>query len=138
MLLVVHCVTQLTFAIAPDFTPPTNQQFCYFKKLNVTQEPTFLYTPLLSLQNTRIYANFGSRPFVYAEGTEHRKAADECHDVTQDIKDTFGALPFHLDSDSDDSTSSSVTNSGSHARLSPRLSCRTAVIPKSLRGMSTD
>ena len=89
-------------------------------------------------QNTRIRANFGARPFMYAEGTQHRKAADECHDVTQDIKDTFGALPFHFDSDSDDAASSSVTNSdaGSHGELraSPGLPCRTAMIPKSLRG----
>ena len=89
-------------------------------------------------QNTRIRANFGARPFMYAEGTQHRKAADECHDVTQDIKDTFGALPFHFDSDSDDAASSSVTNSdaGSHGELraSPGLPCRTALIPKSLRG----
>ena len=94
------------------------------------------------LQNTRIRANFGARPFMYAEGTQHRKAADECHDVTQDIKDTFVALPFHFDSDSDDAASSSVTNSDSGSRgelrASPGLPCRTAMIPKSLRGMSAD
>ena len=35
------------------------------------------------MQNTRVRANFGGRPFMYAEGQEHRIAADEFHDLIQ-------------------------------------------------------
>ena len=93
----------------------------------------------LVFQNTSIRANFGSRPFAYAEGRHHRNAADECNDITQEIKENFGALPFNFGSDSDSegpvSVSTSTTDTASRDLKSPPWpSCKVATVPKSLRG----
>lgn len=83
-------------------------------------------------------ANFGSKVFAYAEGQQHRDAADEFHDITQEIRETFGALPFNLGSDSDSegpaSASPGTSESGRDVRTPPGPSCRTAGVPKSLKG----
>ncbi|KAI8513246.1 putative E3 ubiquitin-protein ligase HTD4 [Branchiostoma belcheri] len=62
--------------------------------------------PVIHIQkkNTRIRANFGSRPFAFAEGQHHRNAADMSADTTEEISATFGLLPFHLGEDSDSET----------------------------------
>ncbi|XP_066272380.1 LOW QUALITY PROTEIN: probable E3 ubiquitin-protein ligase HECTD4 [Branchiostoma lanceolatum] len=62
--------------------------------------------PVIHIQkkNTRIRANFGSRPFAFAEGQHHRNAADMSADQTEEISATFGLLPFHLGEDSDSET----------------------------------
>lgn len=93
------------------------------------------------LQNTRIKANFGARPFAYAEGRHHRNAADD-FDLTQEIRETFGALPFNVGSDSDSegpTAPSSTTSDGSRdVRTPPGPPCKTATVPKSLRGTAVD
>ncbi len=90
-------------------------------------------------QNTRIKANFGSRAFAYAEGTHHRNAADDCHDVTQEIRETFGALPFHISSDSEGegppSIASGTSDGGANTpRTPPGPPCKTPSMPKSTKG----
>ena len=94
---------------------------------------------IFCVQNTRFKANFGNRPFMYAEGGLHRSAADEAHDLTQEIRETFNALPFHMGSDSDSEGGASngtvvSEGTGSSARSQPGPPCRTSSIPKSLRG----
>ncbi|KAA8578851.1 hypothetical protein FQN60_005319, partial [Etheostoma spectabile] len=65
--------------------------------------------------NSKIRANFGSRPFAYAEGQAHRNAADLCVDLAEEISANFEALPFAMASDSDNDAGASVTSdSGSH------------------------
>lgn len=94
----------------------------------------------IGFQSTRIKANFGNRPFMYAEGARSRNAADESHDLTREIRETFNALPFHMASDSDSEgaastgTAASEGGSGSLTRSPSGPPCRTATIPKSLRG----
>ena len=57
-------------------------------------------------------ANFGARPFAYAEGQQHREAAEAVNEVLRDIRESFGHLPFHAASDSEsDSTEPPVTSS---------------------------
>uniref|UniRef100_A0A8D3DKM7 HECT domain-containing protein n=1 Tax=Scophthalmus maximus TaxID=52904 RepID=A0A8D3DKM7_SCOMX len=73
--------------------------------------------PLVHIQkkNSKIRANFGSRPFAYAEGQAHRNAADLCVDLAEEISANFEALPFAMASDSDNDAGASVTSdSGSH------------------------
>ncbi|KAK7934210.1 hypothetical protein WMY93_005106 [Mugilogobius chulae] len=73
--------------------------------------------PLVHIQkkNAKIRANFGSRPFAYAEGQAHRNAADLCVDLAEEISANFEALPFAMASDSDNDAGASVTSdSGSH------------------------
>ena len=93
---------------------------------------------ILPLQQTRVKANFGNRPFAYAEGRQHRNAADECHDQAKEIREAFGALPFHLGSDSDSegatTVSSGSADSGREVRTPPGPACKVASVPKSLRG----
>ncbi len=92
----------------------------------------------MTFQNTRIKANFGGRPFAYAEGRHHRNAADD-YDLTQEIRETFGNLPFNMGSDSDSegtTAPSSVASDGSREpKTPPGPPCKTASVPKSLRGM---
>ena len=102
-----------------------------------------------TLQNTRIKGNFGGKPFAYAEGTSHRNAADDYHDLTQEIRETFGVLPFNLGSDSEGEGPISISSNSSTAgsphnsptnqelRLSPGPPCRTPAIPKANRGKCT-
>ncbi|XP_029685253.1 LOW QUALITY PROTEIN: probable E3 ubiquitin-protein ligase HECTD4 [Takifugu rubripes] len=73
--------------------------------------------PLVHIQkkNSKIRANFGGRPFAYAEGQAHRNAADLCVDLAEEISANFEALPFAMASDSDNDAGASVTSdSGSH------------------------
>lgn len=87
-------------------------------------------------------ANFGNRPFAYAEGRHHRNAADECHDQAQEIREAFGNLPFHLGSDSDSegaaTASTGSADSGREVRTPPGPACKVASVPKSLRGKKPD
>lgn len=69
----------------------------------------------MAFQNSKIRANFGGRPFAYAEGQAHRNAADLCVDLAEEISANFEALPFAMASDSDNDAGASVTSdSGSH------------------------
>ncbi|XP_056457694.1 probable E3 ubiquitin-protein ligase HECTD4 isoform X1 [Gadus chalcogrammus] len=73
--------------------------------------------PLVHIQkkNTKIRANFGCRPFAYADGQAHRNAADLCVDLAEEISANFEALPFAMASDSDNDAGTSVaSDSGSH------------------------
>ncbi|XP_077866440.1 putative E3 ubiquitin-protein ligase HECTD4 [Saccoglossus kowalevskii] len=99
--------------------------------------------PIVHMQkkNTRIRANFGSRPFAYAEGRQHRNAADECSDLTEEISANFGALPFHLGEDSDnegismEATSEMISNAKD---LSPGMPCKVIETSKELKEYDTD
>ncbi|KAF4790542.1 putative E3 ubiquitin-protein ligase HECTD4 [Turdus rufiventris] len=67
------------------------------------------------LQNTKVRANFGSRPFAYAEGQAHRNAADLCLDLAEEISANFEALPFAMASDSDNDAGTSIASDpGTH------------------------
>ncbi|XP_077996372.1 putative E3 ubiquitin-protein ligase HECTD4 [Glandiceps talaboti] len=99
--------------------------------------------PVVHIQkkNTRIRANFGSRSFAYAEGRQHRNAADECSDLTEEITANFGALPFHLGDDSD--TEGSGTDlvseiTATEDNMPPGPPCRIAESSKELKEYNTD
>ena len=47
------------------------------------------------MQNTRVRANFGARPFCHAEGRQHHDAAVEAIDPKEEIAANFSILPFH-------------------------------------------
>ena len=52
------------------------------------------------MQGIRVNVNFGERPFLYAEGREHRDAADGLSpDSQKEMAAIFSELPFHSDSD---------------------------------------
>uniref|UniRef100_A0A4W3K6B9 HECT domain E3 ubiquitin protein ligase 4 n=1 Tax=Callorhinchus milii TaxID=7868 RepID=A0A4W3K6B9_CALMI len=73
--------------------------------------------PVVHIQkkNTKVRANFGCRPFAYAEGQAHRNAADLCVDLAEEISANFEALPFAMASDSDNDAGASVaSDTGSH------------------------
>ena len=98
----------------------------------------FFYLVSFHLQNIRVRANFGGRAFAYAEGQEHRNAADDCHDAIQDMREGFGALPFNMGSDSDSdaaSLHSATSDLGRDVHSPPGPPCRTPAIPKSLKGI---
>ena len=90
--------------------------------------------PVVHLQkkNCRIRANFGTRPFAYAEGQQHRDAAEAANDVLRDIRETFGHLPFHSTSDSESDTAdisqeeSTFSESSREPASPPRPACRVA------------
>ncbi|XP_033101041.1 probable E3 ubiquitin-protein ligase HECTD4 [Anneissia japonica] len=73
--------------------------------------------PVVHIQkkNTRIRANFGSRPFAYAEGLQHYKAAEGCSDSMEEISANFGVLPFHTEEESDSDGASSTSPSSESA-----------------------
>lgn len=72
----------------------------------------FIWSPF---QNTKTRANFGSRPFAYAEGQAHRNAADLCTDLAEEISANFEALPFAMASDSDNDAGTSIASDpGTH------------------------
>ena len=88
-----------------------------------------------------VKANFGSSKFAYAEGASHQNTDDSSSDVTQEIRDTFGALPFNIGSDSDGEGSSNSNNTSTpDAELAglkaPGPPCRMPSLPKSLKGMN--
>lgn len=101
--------------------------------------------PVVHIQkkNTRVKANFGARPFAYAEGWHHREAADACNDLTREIRESFIALPFHSGSDSDSegptttSTSSSVVETRD-IKSHPGPPCKIASIPKPAKDYDVD
>ncbi|XP_059510969.1 probable E3 ubiquitin-protein ligase HECTD4 isoform X1 [Stegostoma tigrinum] len=68
--------------------------------------------PVVHIQkkNTKVRANFGCRPFAYAEGQAHRNAADLCIDLAEEISANFEALPFAMASDSDNDAGASVAS----------------------------
>ncbi|XP_053849675.1 probable E3 ubiquitin-protein ligase HECTD4 isoform X1 [Vidua macroura] len=73
--------------------------------------------PVVHIQkkNTKVRANFGSRPFAYAEGQAHRNAADLCLDLAEEISANFEALPFAMASDSDNDAGTSIASDpGAH------------------------
>ncbi|KAK7506010.1 hypothetical protein BaRGS_00002732 [Batillaria attramentaria] len=95
--------------------------------------------PVVHIQkkNCRVKANFGTRPFAYAEGQQHREAAEAANDVMRDIRESFGHLPFHCVSDSD-SEGNETGGAGSVAesrdnRTPPRAPCKTAVAPSAMK-----
>ncbi|KAK3804042.1 hypothetical protein RRG08_062412 [Elysia crispata] len=81
--------------------------------------------PVVHIQKKgcRVKANFGARSFAYAEGQQHRDAAEEANDVLRDIRESFNHLPFHgllgaggsEDSESDSAETSTVQAQGSVA-----------------------
>ncbi|XP_048853239.1 probable E3 ubiquitin-protein ligase HECTD4 isoform X2 [Brienomyrus brachyistius] len=92
--------------------------------------------PLVHIQkkNTKIRANFGCRPFAYAEGQAHRNAADLCVDLAQEISANFEVLPFAMASDSDNDAGASVaSDSGSHGPP-----CRIAAVATALQQYNSD
>ncbi|KAL8604631.1 hypothetical protein ACOMHN_013411 [Nucella lapillus] len=95
--------------------------------------------PVVQIQkkNCRVKANFGTRPFAYAEGQQHRDAAEAANDVMRDIRESFSHLPFHCVSDSDsDGNEAGTGGSQSESRENrtpPRAPCRTAAAPPALK-----
>ncbi|KAI1901157.1 hypothetical protein AGOR_G00057300 [Albula goreensis] len=92
--------------------------------------------PLVHIQkkNTKIRANFGCRPFAYAEGQAHRNAADLCPDLAEEISANFEALPFAMASDSDNDAGASVaSDSGSHGPP-----CRIAAVATAQQQYNSD
>lgn len=84
-------------------------------------------------------ANFGTRPFAYAEGQQHRDAAEAVNDVLRDIRESFGHLPFHAASDSESDSadpvpSSSQSESARDSRTPPKAPCKVAEPPPVLKG----
>ncbi|OWF52164.1 E3 ubiquitin-protein ligase HECTD4 [Mizuhopecten yessoensis] len=91
--------------------------------------------PVVHIQkkNTRIRANFGARPFAFAEGQQHRDAADAADDLTREMRESFGVLPFHSASDSDSDSSIPNTPEAAAAEVvkSPTgPPSKVAVLPK--------
>ncbi|KAG5840241.1 hypothetical protein ANANG_G00186730 [Anguilla anguilla] len=92
--------------------------------------------PLVHIQkkNTKIRANFGCRPFAYAEGQAHRNAADLCPDLAEEISANFEVLPFAMASDSDNDAGASVaSDSGSHGPP-----CRIAAVAAAQQQYNSD
>lgn len=50
----------------------------------------------------RVRVNFGSRSFLYEEGSKHRLAADLWSDSLVDVRQGFTELPFALEPDQDE------------------------------------
>ncbi|KAL3856755.1 hypothetical protein ACJMK2_011476 [Sinanodonta woodiana] len=103
--------------------------------------------PVVHIQKkaVRVRANFGARPFAYAEGQQHREAADEANDLTREIRESFGHLPFHTASESDSEgavTAASSPTSVSEVKdlTSPTTGppCKTVPIPMPLKEYSPE
>ncbi|XP_059171920.1 probable E3 ubiquitin-protein ligase HECTD4 isoform X2 [Physella acuta] len=100
--------------------------------------------PVVHIQkkNCRMKANFGARPFAYAEGQQHREAAEAANDVLRDIRESFGHLPFHTASDSEsDSTEpaqASVLEATRDSKTPPRAPCKVAEPPATLKEYQVD
>ncbi|XP_055995500.1 probable E3 ubiquitin-protein ligase HECTD4 isoform X2 [Ostrea edulis] len=91
--------------------------------------------PVVHIQkkNTRIRANFGTRPFAFAEGQQHKEAADAANDLTREIRESFCHLPFHPQSDSENEGSSQQSPDASiidEIKTQKGPPCKTAIIPK--------
>ncbi|XP_053376532.1 probable E3 ubiquitin-protein ligase HECTD4 [Mercenaria mercenaria] len=97
--------------------------------------------PVVHIQkkSTRVKANFGARPFAFAEGQQHREAADEADDLTREIRESFGHLPFHSTSDSESEGAVTAPSTPSNLSEVNELnvpagpSCKTVPIPKPLK-----
>ena len=106
----------------------------HFARIEVTLRVIFM------LQNTRVKANFGARPFAFAEGQQHREAADEANDLTREIRESFSHLPFNSMSDSEEEGTVSAPSAPSSIidpmDLSEPLGppCKTVPIPKPQKG----
>ncbi|XP_063396384.1 probable E3 ubiquitin-protein ligase HECTD4 [Mytilus trossulus] len=99
--------------------------------------------PVVHVQKkgTRLRANFGTRPFAYAKGQQHRDAADEANDLTREIRESFGHLPFHHASESEDEepTVASPEVAQKEDLKSPQgPSCKVPEIPKPQKEYDTD
>ncbi|XP_013380029.1 probable E3 ubiquitin-protein ligase HECTD4 isoform X2 [Lingula anatina] len=100
--------------------------------------------PVVHIQkrNTKIKANFGAKPFAYAEGREHRDAADECSDISREIQEMFEVLPFHITSDSDSetqtTTGTATPDSSAEVGSPPGPPCRLGAAPKASREYNTE
>ncbi|XP_062590799.1 probable E3 ubiquitin-protein ligase HECTD4 isoform X2 [Saccostrea cucullata] len=91
--------------------------------------------PVVHIQkkNTRIRANFGTRPFAFAEGQQHKEAADAANDLTREIRESFCHLPFHPHTDSENEGSpqpSPDTSMVEEIKAPKGPPCKTATIPK--------
>lgn len=105
--------------------------YCVSRETVFPSELNFFF--FSSPKNSKIRANFGSRPFAYAEGQAHRNAADLCVDLAEEISANFEALPFAMASDSDNDAGASVTSdSGSHGPP-----CRIAAVAVAQQRMLT-
>ncbi|XP_076346000.1 putative E3 ubiquitin-protein ligase HECTD4 isoform X3 [Tachypleus tridentatus] len=103
--------------------------------------------PVVHIQkkNIRVRANFGTRPFAYKDGQQHKNAADECSENNHEIRANFGLLPFHSVSDSDTDigernsvgtgSSSESLQDGQTANGPP---CKVPSLPKANKEYSTE
>ncbi|ESO97623.1 hypothetical protein LOTGIDRAFT_228255 [Lottia gigantea] len=100
--------------------------------------------PVIHIQkkNCRVQANFGAQPFAYAEGQEHRDAAEAASDLTREIRESFCHLPFHPNSDTEEegmtNTSSGVSLDAEELLTQEGVSVKTATIPPPINDYSTD
>ncbi|GFR88445.1 hypothetical protein ElyMa_006100100, partial [Elysia marginata] len=114
-------------AATSGHTPKGQVYFTYNgQRLNASLDSVSgaLY-PVVHIQKKgcRVKANFGARPFAYAEGQQHRDAAEEANDVLRDIRESFNHLPFSgllgaggsEDSESDSAETSTAQTQGSVA-----------------------
>ncbi|XP_055958013.1 probable E3 ubiquitin-protein ligase HECTD4 [Patella vulgata] len=100
--------------------------------------------PVVHIQkkNCRVQANFGAHPFAFAEGQEHRDAAEAASDLTREIRESFGHLPFHPNSDTEEegltNTSSGVSLDTEEITSQDGILLKTANTPSPLNDYSTD
>ncbi|WAR02868.1 HECD4-like protein [Mya arenaria] len=102
--------------------------------------------PVVHIQKkaTRVKANFGTRSFAFAEGQQHREAADEADDLTREIRESFNHLPFNTTSDSDSEGAVSAPSTPSNLSEITDIStpagpaCKTVPIPKPLKEYSPE
>ncbi|XP_030847057.1 probable E3 ubiquitin-protein ligase HECTD4 [Strongylocentrotus purpuratus] len=80
--------------------------------------------PVVHVQkkNTQVRANFGSRPFAYVDGHCHHTPTLESSDSLEEITANFGALPFHLEAESDSDKEGSPPTTPSADQASPTVS----------------
>lgn len=99
------------------------------------------FNKVIHKQNTRIRANFGTRPFAFAEGQQHKEAADAANDLSREIRESFGHLPFHPHSDSESEGSpqpSPDTTATENLKTPKGPPCKTAAIPKAQSGKNQE
>ena len=88
-------------------------------------------------QNTRIRANFGARPFAFAEGQLHRDAADAANDLCAEMRESFSNLPFHTTSDDEAETNPPPSPEQAAPEASAAVTgpeCKLAEAPKKQKG----
>ncbi|XP_052243277.1 probable E3 ubiquitin-protein ligase HECTD4 isoform X2 [Dreissena polymorpha] len=101
--------------------------------------------PVVHIQKkaAKVKANFGTHAFAFAEGQQHREAADEVDDMTREIRESFSHLPFsQVDSDSEEAVTAPTTpsNVSDMSDLLPPSApaCKTIPIPKPLKDYNPD